>query len=163
MVGALQQYKHHPLKGQKANCSILPFQQLKHLVLYGSGCPQTLSETLQSLGSPWCVGLVVWWISFQPLPRQTGNTRNKTKDENMERMSSWLEKKNEESRIHFVHNFYGLPLLQISSFKSECVMPTSLNASTLISLEQNRHVQLYEEESVFLLSLEYSVPAFASI
>ena len=72
-------------------------------------------------------------------------------------------KKTEESRIHFVHNFYGLPLLQISSFKSECVMPTSLNASTLISLEQKRHVQLYEEESVFLLSLEYSVPAFASI
>lgn len=153
MVGALQQYKHHLLKGHKANCSILPFQQLKHSLLYGSGCPQTLSETLQPLGSPWCFGVVVWWISFQPWPSKPATW-----------MSSWLETKNqEESRIHFVHNFYGLPLLQISSFRSECVMPTSLNASTLISLEQKRHVQLYEEESVFLLSLEYSVPAFASI
>ena len=32
-----------------------------------------------------------------------------------------------------------------------------------ISLEQKRYVHLYEEESVFLLGLEYSVPAFAFI
>ena len=70
-------------------------------------------------------------------------------------MSSWLEKK--QRNLGFT--LYIIPWLaplQISFLKSDCVMPTSLNAFTLTSLEQKR---LYEEENVFLLSLEYSAPA----
>lgn len=161
MVGALQQYKHHLLKGHKANCSILPFQQPKHLVLYASGCPKTFSEILQPLGSPWCPGVVVWWISFQPWPSKPATW-----------MSSWLETKNqEESRIHFVHNFYGLPAcLQISFFQQVSQVSAWCQHRwmhiTLIFLDifgTKKICTPLEEESVFLLSLEYSVPAFAFI
>lgn len=94
MVCTLQKYKHHLLKGHKANCSILPFRQLKHLVLYGSGCPKAASGVTVMRRGCCLVNLLptlaaTKWKYSKQNPGWKYGTYLKTATW----MSSWLEKK----------------------------------------------------------------------